>query len=218
MSLPAKYDRRIKRALNLHAVWEPGDSIALGDIVTRDRGGTFTDESRLSDFGINFRKKRSRAKSLSFNAQGVSTLLFQGGEPINASALNRNASASVEVRFERESTYLLRTPALRGEDIDDLLQVGRAVKKLPDWEFRRFYIVWKVLTASKFTFLGSRRKGRSITFAGKGGAVLKFLDVGATAGLTVSGTQSLEVKIVGTGGPVVIGVARVKKNGRIVRV
>lgn len=218
MSLPTKYDRRIKRALNLRAVWEPGDSISLGDIVTRDRRGIFTDEGRLSDFGLVFRKKKSRGKSLSFNAQGVSTALFQNGAQVDAAILNKNAAASVEVQFNREDSYMLRTPVLKGEDIDNLLQLGRAIKNVPGWEFRRFYIVWKVLTATKFTFLGSHRKGRSIKFSGKGSAVLNFLNVGATAGLTASGTQSLEVKIVGEGGPVVMGVARVRKNGRIVRV
>ena len=112
--------------------------------MSQDRGAN----PRLSDFGITFRKKKPQAKSLSLDAQGVSTLLFQSGAQVDASALNKNANASVEVKFERENTYLLRTPVLHGEDIDNLLQVGRAVKGLRDWEFRRFYVVWKALTSS----------------------------------------------------------------------
>jgi hypothetical protein len=216
MSLPKKFDRRLKSALGLRAVWEPGSEVKLGDVLLL-RQGIFTDIARLQDFGIRFRRVRAGERSLSLEAQGVRTTLLQGGVEVSSAAqLAADRSATLEVRFERKDTYFLRTPALTGEEIDDLFQVGRAARDVAEWNHRDFYVVTKLLRASSFTFLGSLSKNRAVTFAGQGRYIKKLLEAGATARVQVTGSTNLDVRIVGRGGPVAMGVARVRPTGRVV--
>ena len=67
--LPVKYDKRLRKVLGYHAVWEPGATISLGDVVTL-KNGIFTDVDRLSDLGVRFRKERREEAQLTLNAQG----------------------------------------------------------------------------------------------------------------------------------------------------
>lgn len=216
MSLPSKYDRRIKLAMGMRAVWEPGTTIALGDVVTL-KDGIFTDIAHLKkDFAVGFRSGRSQDKSLTLNARGVSTTVVQGGVSVpDLASLAPTAKADASIQFERRDTYFLRTPELKGKDIDNLRQVGRAVAKIPDWSHRDYYIVWKVLSAKQFTFLGNLSKKRAINFSGTGRAIIKFLTLGLSAGVAKTSTVDMDIEIVGAGGPIVIGVTRVKKNGQL---
>ena len=66
--IPQKYDKRLRNVLGYRAVWEPGASIALGDVVTM-RKSLFNDVATLADWGITFRKKKRKAARLTLNAQ-----------------------------------------------------------------------------------------------------------------------------------------------------
>jgi hypothetical protein len=93
--------------------------------------------------------------------------------------------------------------------------VGRAVAKLPDWDFGRNYVVWKVLQAKKFTFIASRQKNRKITFSGSGKALAKLLTSGVSAGVTRTSSKKLDLEIIGAGGPIAIGVTRIRRDGKL---
>ncbi len=215
MSLPQKYARRIRRVLGLRAVWQPGAVIELGDIVTLRRG-IFVPVEALSDYGIRFRRKRARAAELVLHSQGVSETLFQAGREIDGTDdLEPDVGATLEIRFERDNAYSLRTPKLASTAMDNLGAVGRAVARVPGWDFGRSYVVWKVLRADQFTFIGSRRRNRGITFAGSGKAVGRLLRSGRSTGLTRSSSRKLDLEIVGQGGAIAIGVTRVRRDGRL---
>ncbi len=215
MSLPKKYGRRIRRVLGLRAVWQPGAVIDLGDVVTLRRG-IFAPVEALFDFGVSFRRKRGKAAALTLNSQGVSETLLQAGSEVDGiDALKPKANASLEIRFDRDNAYYLRTPRLSSVVVDNLGAVGRAVVRLTDWDFGRYYIVWKVLKAEQFTFIGSRRRNRSITFSGSGKAVGRLLTSGLSAGLTRTSSRKLDLEIVGEGGAIAIGVTRVRRDGKL---
>jgi hypothetical protein len=215
MSLPKKYDRRIRRVLGLRAVWHPGAVIELGDIVMLRRG-VFVPVEALSDFGVSFRKKRGRETELTLNAQGVSDTLIQGGaEVASAEDLRPGVPAQLEISFDRNDTYYLRTPRLVSTAMDNLAAVGRAAARLSDWDFRRNYIVWRVLQATQFTFIGSRRKGRKIVFSGSGKAVAKLLAGGGSGGVTKTSSRKLDLEMIGAGGPIAIGVTRIRRDGKL---
>ena len=130
MSLPKKYARRIRQVLGLRAVWQPGAVIDLGDIVTLRRG-VFVPVEALSDHGVSFRRKRGKEAELTLNSQGVSETLFQaGGEVSDITDLKPSAKATLEIKFDRNNAYYLRTPKLSSVAMDNLATVGRAVKKL----------------------------------------------------------------------------------------
>ncbi|NIM01173.1 MAG: hypothetical protein GTN89_10060 [Acidobacteria bacterium] len=215
MSLPRKYDRRIRRVLGLRAVWQPGAVIDLGDVVTLRRG-IFVPVEALSDFGVRFRRKRAKTAELTLNSQGVSETLFQAGREVDgAGDLEPNVKAALEIRFERDNAYYLRTPRLVSTAMDNVGAVGRAVARLPEWDFSRNYVVWKVLLAEQFTFIGSRRRNRTIEFSGSGKAVGRLLTSGLSTGVTRSSSRKLDLEIIGTGGPIAIGVTRVRRDGKL---
>jgi len=215
MSLPKKYDRRIRRILGLRAVWQPGAVIDLGDIVTLRRG-VFVPVEALSDFGVSFRKKRGKEAELTLSSQGVSETLFQAGEEVSdLSNLKPNAKAQLEIRFDRSNAYYLRAPKLNSVVMDNLAAVGRAVAKLDDWDFGRNYVVWKVLQAKQFTFIGSRQKIRRIAFSGSGKALARLLTTGVSAGITKTSSRKLDLEIIGQGGSIAIGVTRIRRDGKL---
>lgn len=215
MSLPKKYDNRIRTVLGLRAVWEPGATIDLGDIVSL-RKGIFVPVEALSDFGVSFRKKRGKETELTLNAQGVRETIVQAGAEVpTIGDLKPNVQANLEISFKRSDSYYLRTPQLVSNAMDNLAAVGRAVAKLDSWDFRRNYIVWKVLQAKQFTFIGSRSKNRKIVFSGSGSAVTKLLTAGLSTGITKTSSLKMDLEITGQGGPVAIGVTRVRRDGRL---
>jgi len=215
MSLPQKYDRRIRRVLRLRAVWQPGAVIDLGDVVTLRRG-VFVPVEAFSDFRVSFRRKRGKEAELTLNSRGVSETLIQAGEQLDsAAALKPNLRAQLEIRFDRSNAYYLRTPKLGSVVMDNLASVGRTVATLDSWDFARNYIVWKVLEAEQFTFIGSREKNRKIVFSGQGKALTRLLTAGISTGITRTSSKKLDLEIVGTGGPVAIGVTRVRRDGRL---
>lgn len=215
MSLPKKYSRRIRRVLGLRAVWQPGAVVDLGDVVTLRRG-VFVPVEALSDFGVSFRRKRGKASQLTLSAQGVTETLVQAGDEVrDLSDLEPNTQARLEIRFASSNSYHLRTPKMSSTAMDDLAAVGRAVAKLGDWDFGRNYIVWKVLSAERFTFLGSRRRNRSVAFTGSGSALAKLLTTGAPVGVRRTSERKLDLEIVGRGGPIAIGVTRIRRDGKL---
>lgn len=213
-SLPVKYDKRLRKVLGYRAVWEPGAPVSLGAVMTLKRG-LLVDQANLSDFGVSFRRKKRQAAQLSLNAQGVSETLVQAGVEVpSVSALTPSGKAELKVKFGRSDTYSLRSTSLSGEDISNLLHVARAVAKLADWRFRDFYVVWRILTAKDFTFLGSLQKNREISFSGTGKAIEKYLNAGVSAGISRSSGRKLDLELIGEGGPVAIGVTRITRKGR----
>ena len=90
--------------------------------------------------------------------------------------------------------------------------------KVSQWRHRDFYIVTAVLSAKEFTFFATRKRGRQIALRGRGAALQRFLRTGSSAGWTLSGASSLELKIVGSGGPIMMSLAKVRRDGRVVRV
>jgi hypothetical protein len=86
---------------------------------------------------------------------------------------------------------------------------------LDDWRFRDYSIVWKLLSAKDFVFLGSSTRKASVTFSGTGSAILKFLTLGLSAGVKRTSSQSMGLEIAGKGGPIAIGVVTIGRNGRI---
>jgi len=212
--LPVKYDKRLMQVLGYRAVWEPGASISLGDIVTR-KNGIFTDIDRLSDHGVTFRKETRKEAELSLNAQGVSETLFQfGAEVPSAADLVPSAKASLTIKFNSENSYHLKTTKLTGADIGNLAAVGRQIAQLDGWRFRDYYVVWRILIAKDFTFLGSIRRNREVSFSGTGKAIVKYLESGVSTHISRTRSMKLDLELIGATGPIAIGVTRFKQNGR----
>jgi hypothetical protein len=68
-----------------------------------------------------------------------------------------------------------------------------------------------VYEAEGFSFIGTEAKRRSLEISGKGAGILGFLTAGASLGLKNSG--NVDVKVLGLGGTLAIGLVRIKKDG-----
>lgn len=153
--------------------------------------------------------------SLKFQARGVSSTLLQAGAEVDPAHIDTRANAEFKIEFKSKNTYFIRTPQLAGVGISDLLKVGRAIKRLPDWRFKEYFIASAVYRAKEFVFLGSQSKNKTIRFGGLGSAILDFITVGASAKVAKVTTSSVGVEIIGEGGPVAMNVTRIKKDGRV---
>ena len=216
MSLPKRFDSKVKRGLGLHAVWPPGDPIEIGDVMTR-QNGIFHPIDNVSNFGVTpDLQEFPDQRSLSFEAAGTVTTTIQGGVQVDPTDLDANASAKVEIEFKRNDSYFIRTSELTGVEIENVRTTLRALRTHPEWRHGKFFIVWQLYNAANFSFLGTEKKNKKISFGGKGKAILKFLTMGATAGLTRTSTGSVTVDLTGKRGPIVMALLRIKKNGELI--
>lgn len=214
MGLPEKFDNRLKDNLGLRAVWLPGTEIGLGDVL-RHKDGIFRRIANLSHFGVPFLSKElSKKMSLTFQARGVTSTVLQAGAEVDPLHIDAKAKAEFKIEFKSKDTYFIRTPQLTGVGIDNLVKVGRAITKLPDWRYRDYFIASGVYRAKEFLFLGSRSKNKTIRFGGTGSAILDFINVGASAKVAKVSASSVGVEIIGEGGPVAMNVVRFKKDGQ----
>jgi len=216
MPLPKKFEKRVSGGLGLHAVWLPGDPVEIGDVLTR-KDGIFRPIDNLSSFGVEpDLQEFPEQRSLNFQASGTRTTTFQGGAEINPSQIQANASASVEITFGAKESYFIRTPELTGCEIENVRSITRVLSQHPEWRHGKFFVAWQLYTAKGFTFLGSQEKNSKIGFSGKGSAILKFLRVGATTGLTRTSTTAITVDLAGKGGPIVMALLRTRRDGEVV--
>lgn len=215
MGLPEKFDKRLKNNLGLRAVWLPGTEIGLGDILQRNKG-IFEPIGNLSDFGVNFRSKKLGGKmSLKFQARGVSSTVLQAGIKIDPTQIDAKADAELKVEFKNKNTYFIRTPQLAGVGISDLMKVGKAIKNLPDWRYKEYFIAWRVYRAKEFVFLGNQSRNRTVRLRGLGSGILDFLTLGASANVARVTAGSVTIEMIGEGGPVAMSTTRIKKDGQI---
>jgi hypothetical protein len=214
MSLPKKFDERLRNA-GLRAVWLPGSSIELGDVLQRE-DGIFNPIENISNMGVTYKKEKiPKDRTLCFQAQGVSSTVMQGGVEVDIMGMDVGANATVNIEFANKDGYFIRTPQLTGVGIDNLLKVGKQIASMSEWNHGKYYLAWRVLSAKDFVFIGSEQKNRKIGFLGAGRAVLKFLTLGLTAGINEASSSAGLIRVFGTGGPVAIKVVRIKKSGEI---
>ena len=121
----------------------------------------------------------------------------------------------MKIAFTEQNGYFLRTPDLTGTQIDNLLGVANEVVSVPNWKYGKYFIAHTVYRAEEFVFLASKAKRRTVKFGGVGKAILSFLSLGLSAQLEKTSAQSLTVEIVGRGGPVALGIARIKRSGEL---
>jgi hypothetical protein len=215
MSLPEKFDRRLKDSLGLRAVWLPGTQIALGDVLEH-RDGVFQQIGNLRDLGIGFTERPLGKKvSLSFQSKGVSWTVIQAGAQVDPANLPAKAKVEVSIDFKSNDTYFIRTAQLTGVGIPNLIKIGKSVKRNPDWHHKDYFIACQVYSAKEFVFLGSEGKKGNVRLGGEAKAVIDFLTVGASAKVARVAGSGVIIEMMGEGGPIAMRVRRIKKNGKL---
>jgi hypothetical protein len=212
MSLPKQYSERLRKAIGARAVWMPGTPVQIGSIMIPGED-KFNLAGHLSDFTPVMKSAAHLDKSLDLVSKGTRQRLFQAGVELPSTAqLDLTAEATLKFEFSKQFEYALKAPTLKGQHITNLLKVADAVYRLPDWQHKRFYIVHELYEADQFTFLGTEKSNRKFEFSGKGAGILGLLTAGVSAGLSATG--DVDVKILGKGGPLAMGLVRIKENGK----
>ena len=210
MSLPDRFNKRVRQAIGANAVWLPGTPIALGSVLVKGEG-RFRPFSDLSSFGVQTDSLPHLDRNLSLASTGTRQTLIQGGAEVKEQALDLTAEAKLKIEFTRSFEYTMKSETLKGQTIKDLAKVASVVSKHADWKHDKYYIVYELYVAGQFSFIGTEKSGSTIELSGKGSDVQSFLSVGASVGLKKTGTA--DVTIIGQGGPVAMGLVRIKKNG-----
>lgn len=211
MSLPERYGKRLRDALGAIAVWQPGDPVPIGTIMTREKK-RFNAIDQLSNFTAIATTAKHQDKSLDLVSKGTKQRLFQANAELPGTAgLDLTAEASVKYEFSSEFEYVLKTPTLKGEHITNLNQVAQAVRNDPQWRHKEFFVVHEIYDAEQFSFVGSETRNRKFEISGKGAAILGFLTAGASAGISTSGDA--QVSLIGKGGTLAMGLVRIMRDG-----
>jgi len=190
----------------------PGTPVPLGTIMVKGEG-QFHPFDQISSFTDKMQTAPHQDKSLDLVSNGTRQRIFQANVEVPGTAqLDLTAEASVKYEFSRAFEYVLKTPTLKGSHIANLNQVAQAVRKAEGWRHKDFFLVHEVYDAEEFSFVGSERSSSSIELAGKGSAILGFLTAGASAGIKATGNA--EVKLIGAGGSVAMGLVRIKQDGK----
>lgn len=214
MSLPKAYNRRIMDAIGARAVWQPGSARSLGAIVARREPGVFVQVGDLSEHGIEFAQAPSQERSLDLTSAGASQRIFQAGaELAGADQLDASGEAELRIDLSAKFEFVLKAPRLIGTHITNLAAVADKAARAPGWDFDAFCIVNELYMAGSFSFVGTMSRASSISFKGKGSAVSAFVKGGVDLGL--SSTGNVELGIIGQGGLIAMGLARIRKNGDI---
>lgn len=215
VSLGRRFDKRLRQTVGFHAVFPPGLPVQIGDVLLK-RNGTFDKAGQLTDFGIRKSELRTRpisAARVELATQGVSSKTFQGGVEVAIDKINANAKAELKIDFNGRDSFLFKTNRLTGSAVDNVFEIGMKLKRNKDWRFKQFFIVFQVFKATDYTFMGSLTRRRSTIFSGLGKAVFKYVTVGASAGLSRSGTFNAKLDVFGDSGAVGFAVARIQKSG-----
>lgn len=211
MSLPERYGKRLRQALGAIAVWQPGDSVAIGAIMKKE-GGRFNQIDQISRFTNLATTAKHQDKSLDLVSKGTKQRIIQAGVELpSAAALDLTAEASLKYEFSRAFEYVLKTPTLKGEHITNVNQIAGAVKNHAEWRHKEFYLVHEIYDAEEFSFVGSETRKGNLSISGKGAGILGFLTAGASVGLTSTG--DVQLKLLGKGGTLAMGLVRIMKDG-----
>jgi hypothetical protein len=215
MSIAKKYTSRVKKNLALEAVWLPGHDIELGDILHR-KDGILEKIGNITNYGISFNTEVvQRNASLDFQAQGVRTRVIQAGMEVSPYNIDMDVEARIEIDFQKEETYYIKTPQFDGTGIDNLIRLGQHITGIGSWKHRRWFVVTNVFSVTEFVFLGSSEANRNVEISGSGQAIANYLETGFSTDLNFSGLQNIETKITGQSGAVAMRVSRFRKNGGV---
>jgi hypothetical protein len=213
MSLPKAYNRHMMKALRARAVWMPGDNLTVGKVVQRAARGVFEPVAKLEDYGVNYSTSTYSDKSLDLRSSGVTEKVFQFDVQVDQDQLDLEAEAKVVVEFKKEFEFALKTPTLKGTNLEGLAQIGQALAGAAHWKHDKHFLVYESYEAGQFTFLGTQSRASKIEVSGKGSGIISFLTAGASVGLKKSGKT--EVDLVGAGGPVAMNLVRITQNGEL---
>jgi len=126
------YLRSVRRVLKCYyATWMPGMAMKLGDVGFL-KGNQFIYVTSLDNLGVDFKIREDDSPSpLNIQSQTGVKLIFKPSGKISTDLPSiPEAEAGIGIEFGEEGAFVFRTNECYEPAIDDILSLGRKIKKL----------------------------------------------------------------------------------------
>lgn len=207
MGLAKDFNDIIQQHLNVFAAWIPVvNAYKLGDYGMFS-DGVFTKMGNITDdFGITFTSGTGQEASIDFTSANTKIIKFNGATQVDIIPAGA-AEAKVEIEFESEKSFMIKSPQITVVTIDNMNTVAENIKNLDKWD-SKWKIVHSVYNAIDPILISTMKAGTKIIFSGEVTA-LEQLRLGK-AGINLSTNRELGLNIHGKNGNIGLGLFRVK--------
>jgi hypothetical protein len=214
MGLAAAINDVLHAQLNCHVAWLPlSNTFALGDYGVFSNG-VFTKLGNVSGFGIGpLPAQDGPAVKLDFVSSSTQVRNLVGQAEVDVipeGALD----AKIKFVFDKAGSFLLRAPAVKVRELEDVDRVMRALREKVDWR-RSYKLVAKVWRAENATLLSTIASNTELTIGGSVPALKKFALGDVSADLNVAANRQLGLELMGATGVVGLGLIKQRLFGGI---
>lgn len=216
MSLAKEYTRIFKRNLLHFPTWIPlTDAFEVGDYGAF-RNGVFQKLGNIREFGVD-PGTRVSATRVRFSYSSAGAVVARGGAEAKGAAAPQGASAKLDIGFQGEEAFFVRTRDLTVMEMPAVDAVAHQLVRKRDASGRKWKQAWrvvrKVYVADDPVILASAEKQTSFSLSGSANAIAQVELGKGSAEIAVTSSRGNTLEIVGGKGPIAIDLFRVKLGG-----
>ncbi|MEJ7769436.1 MAG: hypothetical protein WKF89_16580 [Chitinophagaceae bacterium] len=207
--MPKQFNDIIQRRLNIFAAWLPiSNTYQLGDYgIIAD--GVFAKMGNIKELGISFTSGQGPSASIDFTSDSTRVINIAAGAEVDVipeGALN----AKVTYKFEKERSFLVKSPSITVNTIENINEVGTKLIGKPKWQ-KRFKVVHESYLAKEAVIMSTIEAGTEITFSGNVKA-LQQLNIGNVS-VSFTSRNKLGFDLQGAEGIIGLGLFQLVKGG-----
>lgn len=205
------FNRILHSELDLHAAWLPvTNNFAVGDYgVFSD--GVFVRMGSIAEFGVKCTTVEGAPTELRFASGGTRVRRLLGDVQTDVFP-QADIGAKLVVEFDSENSFYLHLPRITVTEMSDVARVATALRGRPGWR-RGYKVVSAAYTGEGCTILSSRSAKAQVELSADAG-VLRLLELGdLQAGITVGGSDTAGLQVLGRTGVVGLRLFKLKLLG-----
>jgi hypothetical protein len=209
MGAPNQFNDIIQKHLDVFAAWMPiVNKYTLGDY------GIFADGifSKLGnireDFGVTFTEGSGNEASIDFTSESARVIKLVGNTEVAVIPAGE-VNASVQIEFQKEKSFLVKSPTITVTTIDNVNEVAKKLRATGKWD-GQWKVIYQVYTALDAVIVSTIQAGTKLNFSGDATA-LGQMKLGS-AGVNIDTNKTLGLKINGKNGVIGLGLFRVKSK------
>lgn len=209
MGLANQFNNIIEKQLNIFAAWLPvTNTYQLGDYgIIAD--GVFAKMGNIKEYGVNFTEGKGPASKIDFTSASTRVINFAAGAEVSVIPAG-TIDAKVTFKFEKEKSFLLKSPTITVSTIENVNEVGTKLMMASKWQ-RKFKVVHQTYYAQDAAIMSTIDAGTEISFTGDLKA-LQQLNVGSV-NVGYSSNRKLGLEVQGREGIIGLGLFQIVKGG-----
>ncbi|WP_457335850.1 hypothetical protein [Rhizobacter sp. P5_C2] len=216
MTIEKMYTSSVRRELGRHAVWEPGNPLALGDFGEFSNG-VFSKRGSINEFATTFQLEEGTRGFYEFTSEGTTAVQIDADGSARAGGGSvpqaGNAIAALEFSFGSSGGLVIRAAKSHVQSMSNIFEVALNLRKSPGWNFN-WVVVSSIRFAAPATILMGLSKGTKLRVEGSAAVVHEFAagKAVANAGMSISGADGY--KWIGFSGPILMDLIRLRRFWR----